>query len=47
MGKLLDPTRRSACGKAALETAKRWTFEEHYRAMLEVFQLAARKKLAA
>jgi UDP-glucose:(heptosyl)LPS alpha-1,3-glucosyltransferase len=47
MGQLLDPQRRAACGKAALETARRWTFEDHYTAMRDIFHLAAQQRRAA
>ncbi len=44
---LLDPQRRHACAIAARKTAAGWTFEQHYRALLAVFQEAARRKQAA
>jgi len=45
--KLLDPQRRHACAAAARKTAAGWTFEHHYRALLDVFAEAARRKRAA
>jgi UDP-glucose:(heptosyl)LPS alpha-1,3-glucosyltransferase len=45
--RLLDPERRSACAQAARQTAARWTFEEHYRQLLAVFEEAAQRKHAA
>jgi UDP-glucose:(heptosyl)LPS alpha-1,3-glucosyltransferase len=47
MGQLLDPQRRAACGKAALEASRRWTFEDHYKAMRDIFHLASQQKRAA
>jgi UDP-glucose:(heptosyl)LPS alpha-1,3-glucosyltransferase len=41
---LLDPARRDACGEAARARARRWTFEDHYREMLDVFAEAGRRK---
>jgi len=45
MRQLLDPERRSACARAVRQTAARWTFEDHYRQMLQVFAEAAARKL--
>jgi UDP-glucose:(heptosyl)LPS alpha-1,3-glucosyltransferase len=42
--RMLDPARRSACAAAARRTAQAWTFEHHYRAMLDVFVEAIRRK---
>ncbi len=47
LARLLDPGCRSACAQAARRTAARWTFEHHYRQLLEVFAEAARRKRAA
>jgi UDP-glucose:(heptosyl)LPS alpha-1,3-glucosyltransferase len=44
---LLDPVRRGACALAARRTAASWTFEHHYRQMLQVFGEAAARKRAA
>jgi UDP-glucose:(heptosyl)LPS alpha-1,3-glucosyltransferase len=44
---LLDPARRAACAAAARRTAAGWTFEHHYRAMLNVFAEAAARRRAA
>jgi len=47
LAQLLDPSRRHACSQAARRTAAQWTFEHHYRALLEVFGEARRRKKAA
>lgn len=47
MKQLLDPGRRAACAQAARRTAAQWTFEHHYRQMLNVFAEAAARKRAA
>jgi UDP-glucose:(heptosyl)LPS alpha-1,3-glucosyltransferase len=47
MTQLLDPGRRAACGEAARKTANLWTFEHHYRQLLQVFEEAAARKRAA
>jgi UDP-glucose:(heptosyl)LPS alpha-1,3-glucosyltransferase len=45
--RLIDPVRRDACGRAARQTAARWTIEHHYRAWLDVFaEVAARRRAA-
>ena len=44
---LLDPARRNTCGQAARRTAARWTFDDHYREMLQIFNQAAASKRAA
>jgi UDP-glucose:(heptosyl)LPS alpha-1,3-glucosyltransferase len=45
---LLDPARRSACARAARHTAAEWTFEHHYRGLLDILaEAAARKREAA
>jgi UDP-glucose:(heptosyl)LPS alpha-1,3-glucosyltransferase len=38
---LLDPERRAACSQAARLAGANWTFEQHYREMLAVFEEAA------
>ena len=44
---LLHPARRAACAHAARRAAAEWTFEHHYRELLEVFaDIAARKHAA-
>jgi UDP-glucose:(heptosyl)LPS alpha-1,3-glucosyltransferase len=45
--RLLDPSRRSACGQAARRAAAKWSFEHHYRQMLAVFAEAAARRHAA
>jgi UDP-glucose:(heptosyl)LPS alpha-1,3-glucosyltransferase len=47
MARLLDPTRRAACAQAARRTAAQWTFDEHYRLLLQVLTEAAARKRAA
>lgn len=47
MEQLLDPARRNACAQAARRTAMQWTFEHHYRQLLQVFTEAAARKRAA
>jgi UDP-glucose:(heptosyl)LPS alpha-1,3-glucosyltransferase len=47
MTQLLDPGRRAACGQAARKAAAGWTFEQHYRQLLQVFAEAAERKRAA
>jgi UDP-glucose:(heptosyl)LPS alpha-1,3-glucosyltransferase len=47
MGQLLDPARRAACAQAARRTAAGWTFEQHYRQLLQVFAEAAARRRAA
>ncbi|MCS7046128.1 MAG: glycosyltransferase family 4 protein [Gemmataceae bacterium] len=44
---MLDPQRRHACALATRKTAAQWTFEQHYRALLAVFQEAVRRRHAA
>lgn len=47
LAELLDPERRQACASAARRTASHWTFDQHYRALLDVFGVAAARKQAA
>jgi UDP-glucose:(heptosyl)LPS alpha-1,3-glucosyltransferase len=47
MTQLLDGPRRSACAAAARKTAQQWTFDHHYRQLLQVFEEAASRKRAA
>ncbi len=44
---MLEPARRQACAQAARRSAAQWTFDEHYRQLLEVFAEAAARKRAA
>jgi UDP-glucose:(heptosyl)LPS alpha-1,3-glucosyltransferase len=44
---LLDSERRQACAQAARRTAAQWTFEHHYRRLVQVFGEAAARKRAA
>jgi UDP-glucose:(heptosyl)LPS alpha-1,3-glucosyltransferase len=45
--RLCDPRVRSECSQAARLAAARWTFEDHYRAVLGVLEEAARRRQAA
>jgi UDP-glucose:(heptosyl)LPS alpha-1,3-glucosyltransferase len=47
MTQLLDPVRRSACAREARQAALGWSFEDHYRALLQVFADVAARKQAA
>jgi UDP-glucose:(heptosyl)LPS alpha-1,3-glucosyltransferase len=44
---LLDPQRRASCASAARRTASNWTFEHHYREMLNVFMEAVSRRRQA
>src|SRR5579884_2313241 len=46
LGEMLDPVRRHACAQAARRTAAQWTFEHHYRQLMDVFTEAAKRKRA-
>ncbi len=45
--KMFDRDYRANASRAARETASRWTFELHYRRMIEVFRDVAARKAAA
>jgi UDP-glucose:(heptosyl)LPS alpha-1,3-glucosyltransferase len=47
MEELLDPARRNTCAQAARRSATRWTWEHHYRQLVQVFTEAAARKNAA
>ena len=47
MMQLFNPGRRQACAQAARRTAGQWTFDLHYRQMVQVFAEAAARKRAA
>jgi UDP-glucose:(heptosyl)LPS alpha-1,3-glucosyltransferase len=47
LAQMLDPARRRACAQAARRTASRWTFEHHYRQLVQAFQEVADRKQAA
>jgi UDP-glucose:(heptosyl)LPS alpha-1,3-glucosyltransferase len=47
LSQLLWPGRRLACSQAARQTAAQWTFEHHYRQLVQVFTEAAARKRAA
>ncbi len=47
LAQLCDPVRRAACAQAARRTATQWTFEHHYRQLLQVFTAALARKRAA
>jgi UDP-glucose:(heptosyl)LPS alpha-1,3-glucosyltransferase len=47
LAQMLDSGRRAACAQAARKAASKWTFEDHYRRLLDVlFETAARKQAA-
>ncbi len=41
LAQMLDSGRRTACSMAARKAAERWTFDDHYQQLLEVFWAAA------
>ncbi len=41
---MLNPEYRASASASALQAASRWTFEDHYQAMLKVFEAAMHKK---
>ena len=45
--KLLDPGVRLACTSSARQTARRWSFEQHYQQLLQLFRQAVGRKQAA
>jgi UDP-glucose:(heptosyl)LPS alpha-1,3-glucosyltransferase len=47
ISQLLDPARRSGLAQAARRAAAQWTFDHHYRQLLQVFAEAAARKRAA
>jgi UDP-glucose:(heptosyl)LPS alpha-1,3-glucosyltransferase len=47
MEQLLEPARRNACAQAARKAALQWTFDHHYRQLLQVLTEAAARKRAA
>jgi UDP-glucose:(heptosyl)LPS alpha-1,3-glucosyltransferase len=47
MSQFFDPGHRAACAQAARRTAAQWTFDHHYRQMLQVLTEAAARKQAA
>jgi UDP-glucose:(heptosyl)LPS alpha-1,3-glucosyltransferase len=47
MAQLLDPSHRLPCALSARRTALQWTFEHHYRQLLQVFHDAGARKRAA
>jgi UDP-glucose:(heptosyl)LPS alpha-1,3-glucosyltransferase len=47
LAQMLDSARRRSCAQAARRTAAQWTFEHHYRQMVEVLEEVARRKEAA
>jgi len=44
MKQFLDPARRFACGQAGRKAAQSWTFDHHYRQMMDVFREAAQRR---
>jgi UDP-glucose:(heptosyl)LPS alpha-1,3-glucosyltransferase len=47
MSRMLDGSYRSAASQAARQAAGRWTFEHHYRALVDVFREVRSNKRAA
>jgi UDP-glucose:(heptosyl)LPS alpha-1,3-glucosyltransferase len=47
LAQMLDPARRRACAQAARRTAAQWTFEHHYRLLVQTLQEVAERKQAA
>jgi UDP-glucose:(heptosyl)LPS alpha-1,3-glucosyltransferase len=47
LAQMLDPARRRACAQAARRTAAQWTFEHHYRQLVQAFQEVAERKQVA
>jgi UDP-glucose:(heptosyl)LPS alpha-1,3-glucosyltransferase len=47
MSRMLDRGYRASAAQAARQTGNRWTFEQHYRALLDVFGEVRRSKRAA
>jgi len=47
MTQLLDPARRQAASKAARQTALEWSFDRHYRHLVQTFAAVARRNQAA
>jgi UDP-glucose:(heptosyl)LPS alpha-1,3-glucosyltransferase len=47
ISRMLDPAYRRSASQSAREAAGRWTFEHHYRALLEVFAEVRAAKRAA
>jgi UDP-glucose:(heptosyl)LPS alpha-1,3-glucosyltransferase len=47
MSRMLDSGYRSAASQAARQAAGRWTFEHHYRALVDVFREVRSNKRAA
>jgi UDP-glucose:(heptosyl)LPS alpha-1,3-glucosyltransferase len=45
--RLCQPSQRTELSRVAREAAKQWTFEEHYQAVLQVFEAAWRRKQPA
>jgi UDP-glucose:(heptosyl)LPS alpha-1,3-glucosyltransferase len=47
LAQMLDPARRRACAQAARRTAAQWTFEHHYRQLVQAFHEVAERKQVA
>jgi UDP-glucose:(heptosyl)LPS alpha-1,3-glucosyltransferase len=47
LAQMLDPARRRGCAQAARRTAAQWTFEHHYRLIVQAFQEVVERKQAA
>lgn len=47
MIQFLDPAKRLAAGQAGRRTAQSWTFDHHYRQMVDVFREGANRRRQA
>lgn len=47
LAQMLDPSRRTSLAQAARRTAAQWTFDLHYRQLMQVLTQAAQRKQAA
>lgn len=47
LAQMLDPARRRGCAQAARRTAAQWTFEHHYRQMVQVLEEVVERKQVA
>lgn len=47
LGHFLDPVNRQSAARAAFRAAQRWTFDQHYRRLMELLGEAVRRKRAA
>jgi UDP-glucose:(heptosyl)LPS alpha-1,3-glucosyltransferase len=47
LAQMLDPARRRSCAQAARRTTAQWTFEHHYRQMVQALQEVMQRKQVA